>query len=270
MMCGDSRRAKMMPTCHSKKPRRRRKPGQVTLDHSSQHRIQCRNPRPSQNQHRQHPIYSWQGPVFLLSCWKRKEHEAKWEFNKRFKWHPGIWLIRCRKHLNSLLCSWYAWIWYSHQVKFCANVSKNCQSTKRKQHVVALFKVFCTSIIFSGPPIDNVPLEKDGAVFLCHLLSGNGGMQLKQFLPKNMSKFNGRNAQRGKNVSKTSIKSALMAASNIICISSFRQDSKFSYRYSLSWSKEVWKSNLQQHAEMKCRKQERRVRGKKIQARAKW
>ena len=123
MMCGDSRRAKMMPTCHSKKPRRRRKPGQVTLDHSSQHRIQCRNPRPSQNQHRQHPIYSWQGPVFLLSCWKRTEHEAKWEFNKRFKWHPGIWLIRCRKHLNSLLCSWYAWIWYSRQVKFCANVS---------------------------------------------------------------------------------------------------------------------------------------------------
>ena len=98
---------------------------------------------------------------------------------------------------------------------------------KRKQHVVALFKVFCTSIIFSGR--DNVPLEKDGAVFLCHLLSGNGGMQLKQFLPKNMSKFNGRNAQRAKNVSKTSIKSALMAASNIICISSFRQDSKFSY-----------------------------------------
>ena len=85
----------------------------------------------------------------------------------------------------------------------------------------ALFKVFCTSIIFSGPLIDNVPLEKDGAVFLCHLLSGNGGMQLKQFLPKNMSNFNGRNAQRGKNVSKTSITSALMAASNIICISIF-------------------------------------------------
>ena len=130
-------------------------------------------------------------------------------------------------------------------------------------------RFFAQVSFFRAPWLTMYPWKKMELSF-CHLLSGNGGMQLKQFLPKNMSNFNGRNAQRGKNVSKTSITSALMAASNIICISSFRQDSKFSYRYSLSWSKEVWKSNLQQHGEMKCRKQERRVKRKKIQARAKW
>lgn len=38
---------------------RRQKPGQVTLAHSSRHRILCSNPRPSHYRHRQLPICSW-------------------------------------------------------------------------------------------------------------------------------------------------------------------------------------------------------------------
>ena len=60
---------------------KRRNPGQDTLAHSSWHRIPYRNPRPNPNRHRQHPLHSWQGPLFVAVLRpKRRENEVEWEF----------------------------------------------------------------------------------------------------------------------------------------------------------------------------------------------
>ena len=148
----------------------------------------------------------------------------------------------------------------------------NCQSTKRKQHVVALFKVFSHKYHFFGAPrLTMYPWKKMELSFYVIFYLGMVECSSSIFFQKTCQSSTAGMHSVEKTCPKPPLNLPSWLHQIFICISSFRQDSKFSYRYSLSWSKEVWKSNLQQHGEMKCRKQERRVQKKEnTGARSKW